>query len=189
MYSNSDWGWYIILAPYALSLLVALVLIVRSLKRLIKNYRQPHRYALERLALGSFVAGFLLLINFWLSRSGADEASRDMQAILGAALLCVGVLLSFIAYPPHRRTGAEKAAAKMQRAGWPFWRQHKYTMLLIIIGLLALGLVVQEHIAQVKNQHDFEQARAAIDNIYDNVVRNVGRPDNTEVKNYCSRAH
>jgi hypothetical protein len=75
----------------------------------------------------------------------------------------------------------------LSRLRWP--RDHKLISLLVIIALLVGGYFVYEAVVLRMNKHDFEQARAAIDVVYADIVSRVGQPDNYKKINYCARAH
>lgn len=66
---------------------------------------------------------------------------------------------------------------------------HKFYLILIIILLGVAGYFGYEKYAAWQNKRDFQQARAAIDSIYADIVRQVGPPDNSKRSNDCSRSY
>jgi hypothetical protein len=81
------------------------------------------------------------------------------------------------------------ANSKTKRSwlGWA-WR-HKTLSLFALVIVAAGAYVGYNHVQTSNNKRNFQQARAAIDSVYDDAIRNVGKPDNAEEKSFCSRSH
>ena len=71
------------------------------------------------------------------------------------------------------------------RIVWP--KEHKLLSLLILVVLGVVSFFVYQRVALELNKRDFQQARAAIDKVYADIVTQVGRPDNSKRVNDCSR--
>ncbi|HET9850429.1 MAG TPA: hypothetical protein VFP35_02280 [Candidatus Saccharimonadales bacterium] len=65
--------------------------------------------------------------------------------------------------------------------------RHKITSLVVLVVLVVIGIFVYQAVAVRIEKHNFEQARAAIDKIYADIVAQVGQPDSHRRTNECSR--
>lgn len=190
MGDNVDSEWALILLPYALAILVSVWLVLRSLIKLIKNRHSPRNYRAERTALVLISIGLVMF--FFFAISGGPSGGKAIQTNNGylvpqiaAMLLLVGVVLTFISYPPFKKTPAEKAT----RVTWPWPRRHKILSLLaILIALVIAGTILENH-DESTEKHNFAMARAAIDAVYDDTVAKIGPPDDSNRKNYCDASH
>lgn len=66
-------------------------------------------------------------------------------------------------------------------------RAHKFYSLFLVVVLLVAGIFVYGRIALELNKRAFAHARAAIDTVYADIVKNVGQPDNFKRSSTCSR--
>ena len=83
---------------------------------------------------------------------------------------------------------AKTALSKIKRSF--FWiRAHKLVSLVLMVILLILGFFVYQRVTLELNKRAFAQARTAIDAVYEDIVENVGQPDNFKATNECSRSH
>jgi hypothetical protein len=63
----------------------------------------------------------------------------------------------------------------------------RFVWFLGVAALIIVGFLVYQYISTQLNKRDFQQARAAIDTIYADIVARVGQPDNSKRTNDCSR--
>jgi hypothetical protein len=66
---------------------------------------------------------------------------------------------------------------------------HKLVSFTLILIIAIAGYFAYRAIALRQNKHDFQQASATINDIYNNIVRQVGEPDNAKVASYCTRTY
>lgn len=70
----------------------------------------------------------------------------------------------------------------------PAWfRRHKWASLGLLVIILSLGFWGYETYSRYTDKRSFENARAAIDVLYADIVSEVGPPDNYKHTNDCSR--
>jgi hypothetical protein len=81
------------------------------------------------------------------------------------------------------------ANAKTKKSGPSWMWRHKLLSLIALLIIAAGAYAAYNHIQTSNNKHDFQQARIAIDSVYNQAVRNIGQPDNGEVKSQCERTH
>ena len=71
-------------------------------------------------------------------------------------------------------------------------RKHKWLsipiLLVVAVVLIALGAVVYNKIATELNRRAFQQANYAIETIYNDIVKEVGPPDDNKRESRCSRS-
>jgi hypothetical protein len=79
------------------------------------------------------------------------------------------------------------ANAKTKKSGPSWIWRHKLLSLIGLLIIAAGAYAAYNHIQTSNNKRDFQQARAAIDSVYDDAIRNVGKPDNAEEKSSCTR--
>lgn len=81
------------------------------------------------------------------------------------------------------------ASSKTKKSwlGW-VWR-HKLLSLLVLVIVAAGAYAGYSHIQTSNNKRNFQNTSKDINNLYINIIKQVGSPDNAEVKSYCSRAH
>lgn len=68
-------------------------------------------------------------------------------------------------------------------------RTHKTLFVLLIIVLVVIGVFTYEKVSIYQNKRDFRQARVAIDEVYADIVSQVGQPDNFKRTSFCSRSY
>jgi hypothetical protein len=183
-----------ILAAMALAGIAVLIIGLFSLKKLVKAGSRPAHYLLNRLAMTFLIVGFILIGHFWLvggpTQGGAASTFNGyLEPYAAAVLIVLGIIITFVIYPYHRKTAAEKAQLRAKRTTWPWPLRHKWiaglALLLVIIGL---SLAYQAY-ARYSNHKSFIQARQDIDLIYADVVKQVGQPDNYKETNSCSQSY
>jgi hypothetical protein len=77
------------------------------------------------------------------------------------------------------------ASAKTKNQTGVFKRHFKFSAAIVLLVLLIGAYFVYEKVALEMNKRDFQQARAAIDNVYSEIVHQVGQPDNFKKYNLC----
>jgi hypothetical protein len=81
------------------------------------------------------------------------------------------------------------ANTKTKKSGPSWMWRHKLLSLIALLIIAAGAYAAYNHIQTSSNKRDFQQARVAIDSVYDNALRSVGKPDNAEVGSDCARSH
>jgi hypothetical protein len=183
-----------ILAAMALAGIAVLIIGLFSLKKLVKAGSHPTHYLFNRLAMTFLIVGFILIGHFWLvggpTKGGAASAFNGyLEPYAAAVLIVLGIIITFVIYPYHRKTAAEKAQLRAKRSTWSWPRRHKWmsglALLLVIIGLS----FAYEAYARYSNHKSFIQARQDIDLIYADVVKQVGQPYDYRKDSSCSHHH
>jgi hypothetical protein len=161
-------------------------LVVHSLRKVSRVYRANTGVESSVNRLLSFLtvlffagAGLMLLLII------SSDFDRPQRGEICTGLFVLGAILGFMIRPVIKPDHSPSRLSKHSIIGWP--ARHKWISIFLGVAILALATYAYQLIAVQLNKHQFEQARAAIDIVYADIVNNVGPPDNSKRENSCSR--